>query len=350
MQKQSARIQWMDGVRVIACLMVILMHAPMPSTTASNAFNAFYSYLNVPCIPLFFMLSGALLFPIKGSSRQFLTKRVSKLVIPAVFWSSLVLIFRFYKGQVATSEHILKAFFKMPFGPVEEVYWYLYTAIGLYLFAPILSVWLANTSRRMIEGYLLLWSVTLFLPYLDSFFPGIFNINPYTTLFAFTGFTGYMILGYYLAHFEFHFKAWYKHYPLRSGMVILTIILIIGVPPFVYLIKRVFGHQLLLKYDFYLVSHAMLMSVIVFLLIKYWYHCFPIIHKLCAFLAPLTFGIYLVHFIIQRDYVWHWMETYFPNMHSGVAPLFISMITLLISTIVVLGIKRLSFSKYIIGV
>ena len=56
----------LDIIRILACLMVVTMHAPMPNENAIGIFNAALSYYNTPCIGLFFMVSGALLLPIKG--------------------------------------------------------------------------------------------------------------------------------------------------------------------------------------------------------------------------------------------------------------------------------------------
>lgn len=45
--------------------MVIIMHAPIPGADAEGhgPFLVLISYLTVPCVPLFFMVSGSLLLP-----------------------------------------------------------------------------------------------------------------------------------------------------------------------------------------------------------------------------------------------------------------------------------------------
>lgn len=53
----------LDLIRVIACLMVVLMHSPMPSENANGIFLSLLSYMTAPCIGLFLMVSGALLLP-----------------------------------------------------------------------------------------------------------------------------------------------------------------------------------------------------------------------------------------------------------------------------------------------
>lgn len=80
------RIIYLDYLRCIACLMVILMHSPMPNLGTNSLILSAISYLSAPCIGLFFMVSGALLLPIAGTSHTFLTKRCSKIVYPTLFW------------------------------------------------------------------------------------------------------------------------------------------------------------------------------------------------------------------------------------------------------------------------
>lgn len=48
-----------DLLRLLACLMVIAMHAPLPDSAEGNGlFLSTLSYLTAPCIGLFFMVSG----------------------------------------------------------------------------------------------------------------------------------------------------------------------------------------------------------------------------------------------------------------------------------------------------
>ena len=70
------RIIYLDYLRCIACLMVILMHSPMPNLGTNSLILSAISYLSAPCIGLFFMVSGALLLPIAGTSHTFQTNVV----------------------------------------------------------------------------------------------------------------------------------------------------------------------------------------------------------------------------------------------------------------------------------
>ena len=64
----------LDIIRVVACVFVVAMHSPMPSDNANGVFLVALSYFTAPCIGLFFMVSGALLLPVKEEYPTFLKK------------------------------------------------------------------------------------------------------------------------------------------------------------------------------------------------------------------------------------------------------------------------------------
>ena len=53
----------LDLIRIIACLMVVTTHSPLPSADEHSVLLAGVSLFTIPCNALFFMVSGALLLP-----------------------------------------------------------------------------------------------------------------------------------------------------------------------------------------------------------------------------------------------------------------------------------------------
>lgn len=53
----------LDLLRIMACVMVVIMHSPIPSENANGLLLSSLSYFTAPCIGLFFMVSGALILP-----------------------------------------------------------------------------------------------------------------------------------------------------------------------------------------------------------------------------------------------------------------------------------------------
>ena len=96
MPKQNLHISLL---RILACLMVIFMHAPLPTGHANGLFLSTLSYFTAPCIGLFFIVSGSLLLPIKTDAMSFIKKRLGKVVLPTLCWSIFYIVANFIKGD-----------------------------------------------------------------------------------------------------------------------------------------------------------------------------------------------------------------------------------------------------------
>ncbi len=202
MEKQ--RIYYLDAVRDVACLMVILMHSPKPGLDTSAQVASATSYLNAPCIGLFFMVSGALLLPVRMPTGDFVRHRLSKVVWPTLFWTAFYLCMGLALGKTSLSD-LPRAVLSIPFSAQGTgILWFMYVLIGLYLIAPIISPWLERASKRELQAVLLLWALamsqSLLKPYL-SVAEGYQNALVY-----FGGYGGYFVLGYYLKNYPPPFR------------------------------------------------------------------------------------------------------------------------------------------------
>ncbi|MCO6024385.1 acyltransferase family protein [Prevotella cerevisiae] len=204
------RLLSLDILRILACFLVMFQHsseffyigAGGKVADAGIAFNVgILSSLDRICVPLFVMLSGYLLLPMKVHTSAFLKKHIIRVAGPFLFWCiGYAVYYVFYRGDSITlmMEHI----FSIPvnFGTDVGHLWYIYMILGLYLLIPILSPWLERCSKKELQGYLVIWLLTTFLPYFHLIFPQILGEcywNPTPLLYYFTGFAGYLILGYY---------------------------------------------------------------------------------------------------------------------------------------------------------
>lgn len=217
-------ILWLDAIRVAACFLVCLIHAPLPTDTSSRWLSC-YNYLSSPCIGLFFMVSGALLFPVRLPLKNFVVRRLKRILIPLLFWSLTAVGIHYGLGQLS-DEEALDLIFRIPFVPVEGVYWFMYTILGLYLFAPLLSPAIEKMAHA--RYMIVLWSITLCLPYFNAWLPGIWILRGdfYHSLSEFGGYMGYMVLGYYLRHASLSWKTLFKYFYLPGALLIL------GIPAF----------------------------------------------------------------------------------------------------------------------
>lgn len=330
MSKQ--RTVYLDIVRVVACMMVIVIHAPISGIEAEHhgAFLVLISYLMAPCVPLFFMVSGALLLPCRGDTTaiEFLRKRISKILGPTVFFSLFYILLDINKDGY----DIIKKLLSIPFSPQGHgVLWFMYVLTGLYLLVPVISPWLRQTSKRELEFYLLIWIVTQCYPYL-SMFVGIDASNT-GVLYYFTGYIGYFLLGYYLDRYTIAFK-W---------LFLLTILVL----PF-----PLFDKMLNWNLDFYaafwyLSLPVTVMTVTWFVGLKILCRVTVLGYKLLTF-SNLSFGIYLIHIYIMRSLLWKW-SLILSIQNYYLQTLVVALLTFAFSYFVCKIISYLPYSQYVIG-
>lgn len=326
----ATRIGWIDYLRVLACFMVVLSHACDAFVGQfDNDYTAFVTGTAIgslmrPSVPLFVMMTGALLLPVPAggaSVHAFYRRRVGRIVWPLIFWSLLlpVIGWTYYNylspattnsmlsGEMYATERLIPRFWTwiFNFNYDTTALWYLYMLVGLYLVMPIINGWLAAASKRDIEWVLGLWVVSLVLPYVQMVAPslgfegmfgnfgilGVCDWNAYGTFYYLSGFIGYIILAYYL-----------KTYPLRWSAAKQAMIL---VPMFLIGYLITFGGYVEMN-TCHPGNYAYLEIIWLFCGINVFLMTFPIFvwvqqirgeaPRFISGLAKLTFGIYLVHF------------------------------------------------------
>lgn len=141
------------------------------------------------------MLSGALLLTRdkEESVSEFLKKRLSKVVIPLIFWSFIYTLYNIYELEESyTAYEILVQFL------TDDIYyhlWFLYTITGLYIMAPFLKLLVVHMDKKTFQAFLLFWIIfSCFLPFLPKFFEFELALTPG----LFEPYIGYFLLGAYL--------------------------------------------------------------------------------------------------------------------------------------------------------
>lgn len=285
----TKRIIQFDVIRIIACFLIVLMHSPLPTERANGPFLTGLSFFTAPAIGLFFMISGTLLLPIKKSFIPFIYNRIKKIGIPLVFWTIIYLTLKIYFSQSGIS--VLQSIISIPFSAQGNgTLWFLYTILGLYFIAPILSSWLVNARKRDIEMVLLLWMISLCYPLLERFI--LINESPGGILYYFSGYAGYFLLGYYLNNY--------------NSKLILAVSLLIGTSGvFLILYMEYSG----IDYDFYrlfwyLSIFVAAWTVVYGYLISYISKFLKYNINFLTYTSKLTFGVYLIHILIMREWLW----------------------------------------------
>ncbi|MBR6655134.1 MAG: acyltransferase family protein [Alistipes sp.] len=226
--KTENRVVWVDWMRVIACFMVIVVHATEPFylggdgsqilTEADAYWASFFDSLVRACVPLFIVASSYLQFPLHYSSGEFLRRRVVRVLVPFLLWSA---VYAFAWGEPVENFKNLLFNFNYAAGHL----WFVYMLIGVYLLMPLLSPWAERVSKRELQVYLGIWAFTSFIPIIRDVVAGGFEgmevvygvsglprqaqtplwgeaaWNSYGTFYYFSGFIGYLLLGLYFRRF-----------------------------------------------------------------------------------------------------------------------------------------------------
>ena len=243
-------------------------------------------------VPLFFMISGALLLNQKNEPlSRFFSKRFTKVIIPLIGWSIIYILFRKYSlhQNIDISDHLIELFYKKQYFHL----WFLYTLIGLYLFIPIFKIFVNNSSRLLQLYFLCLWILTVaVIPMINKF--SIIIIPNYIPMLS--GHIGFLLIGYMLSKIDI---------PKKIFMISIILIFISTY------ITTVGTHTLSLEVGkfqsfFYknLSITTIIQSISYFIAIKYLAEKFTttkiLNNTLITQLSLTSFGVYLIHPIILK--------------------------------------------------
>lgn len=200
-----------DLLRVGCMCCVVYLHAAYDSfhDLSSRRVFAMSELVNVAAslaVPLFFMLSGALLLSPRAASdpRSVLTRRVPKVLIPLLCWSGLIL---YYTWPTLGDQGVRQGLAGLLNTPVNTAYWFVYALIPMYLLVPLLKPMADHLDRRQWRYGLCLWlGLTLGLATARGFLPPawqrVFTEHWTLNLNAVGGYLGYFLLGAYLDRLE----------------------------------------------------------------------------------------------------------------------------------------------------
>lgn len=323
-EKDNKRIIWLDFVKFIAISMMIAVHCTDNVTPTErseawyNLWGSFYGSFMRPAIPLFVMVTGALLLPVKENISTFYTKRLTRLVIPFIVWSVLYNLFPWITGLLGLSPTIINDFFAWAepdqsfsgalhnilmipfnFSMLAVQMWYVYLLIGLYLYMPFFSAWVKQASVKEQKIFLTLWFISLFIPYLREYLTkdlwGTCSWNEFGLLYYFAGFNGYLLLGYYIKNNDINFS-WGK-------------LAVIGIPSFIIgycitflgfkSITAIPGQpaELVELFFTYCSPNVLLMTLPIFLVIKKNHLKSVTIRRFAINISTCTLGIWMSHYL-----------------------------------------------------
>lgn len=283
-----------DLIRVASMAAVVYLHTAAGGLRQSEDMALWHlsnllSSLAVAAVPLFFMISGALLL---GSEKTddpayLLRRRLPRVAVPGLCWSLLVV------GGVWLSqggEAALLKLVNLPGISVITPYWFLYALIPMYLLSPLLKRLTDHMEERHWRYLLGLWVVvTLGLNQLSRFLPdpwyALLRENQTLNVSLLEGYLGYFLLGAWLDRME--------RPPARRILLAAALgswaVIALGTWG-VFLVTGVYGEQ----FATYRGVFTMLLSASLFLLFRDAFRGRRS-GRAAVLLSACSFGVYLAH-------------------------------------------------------
>lgn len=370
MNKEN-HIVFVDYLRVIACFMVMLVHASenfygadasglagnvsMLANEANRFWVAFYDgFVARTCVPLFMIVSAFLLAPLKNgvSMGQFYKRRFTRVLPPMFVFILLYTFLPLLWGGMSIDQSLndLKmALWNFP--SMGGHLWFMYPLLGLYLIIPVVSPWLEKASAKDERLFIYIFIASTFLPWIHNWIgPEIWGEcfwNEFSLLWYFSGYLGYLVLAHYIR----------KHlqWERRKKLLVGSICFLVGAlfTGWSFWLKGTPGQFIdtpTLEWAWrFCTPNVLCASFGAFLL-------FTCIQKketpkIIAELAKLSFGMYLIHmfFLSKIASIFVAGDVANPIIPVYLAIPAIAILSFICCAISTKLISKLPFSKYLIG-
>jgi len=294
---------YIEIMRALAILMVIGIHVASAyvyngefaaeATANWKAANWIMGFLR-PAVPLFIMISGALLLqPSKASEpiKVFFKKRILRVLVPFALWSAVFAAWRlWFLHQPVTLGGAIADFFQ---GGVYIHFWFMYVLLALYIVTPILRQYTKQASRSNLTYALGIWLVaSILLPFVRDQWGLEINLMYHIPI---TSYAGFYLAGYYLSQITVPHK-------LKHGLLGLYVALALLTSSLTQQLTQQAGGVLDDSFYNNPMPNTVLMSICLFLWLKELPHQSLLgSGKLWKGAIVLTsrhsFGIYLIHLL-----------------------------------------------------
>ncbi len=347
---------YLETMRIFACFFMIFNHTNVrgfflfsQSPLGSLQFW-WYLWLSVFCkfaVPLFFMISGALLIPKENESLGDLYKnRVLRMVCTLLFFSAVFFVRDILRGKQTWD---IGAFFLGVYeGSLVIPYWYLYTYIAFLITLPMIRAMAKNLEDKYYYYIFLLWFVFALIPVLQyalgknlHVLNGNLNVGWLTTNIVLCPITGYF-LQYRMKNAE----------NAGGGKTVLLLwaanILTICLSCYMTYLRAVDMGQCneAVSQEFHN-TFAVLNAATIFLTVKYLYlkveKKVPMwLNRAIASVGSATFGIYLMH-ILALDVFNQKLWDAFVDLHLSpmLSSFLVCLCTMAVCYVVTVLLKRI---------
>jgi len=339
------RKQYLDYLRTIAIFSVITIHVTAffyhrdqdvgsIGWWLANILNSLSRF----AVPLFVMISGALLLRKPVKTGEFYRKKSFRLFPPIIFWTVFYIILKLFQGD--TVQDVLW-FIKVSLfveGQSAVHLWYLTMFVCLMAFAPFINKFVHGNKPTPLDFKLLLLVAFMFfiLNQVAIIAEDVLNLS-IVWFKSFPWFVAYFILGYYLDQF-------FDKKVIKNRFIILSLVCLFSIG--IYLNYYLFITQNILRDSLILGSTGplvFLISALVFILIRQ--NAAKLQEsRIISSLSESSFGMYLIHPVIIYICV-HTLPNY------GLNPLlyipFVTLVTIILSFLMIYFMRKIPIFRFV---
>lgn len=230
---ERQHVHYFDYLRLMAAVGVVYMHtAAGPLRSGLDAgwhgMNILVS-LAFTAVPLFFMMSGYLLFSNERTAdiSYLLKKRLPHLLIPLAGWTVVAVVWFTTVMEGFSMQRILQGLLASLHTPAWVHFWYMYTMVAMYVISPVLYGGLRSLSRK---GHIFVFTLCMLLSLqtiLQTILPGewkaVVNIDLINKLRDVGGTASVFILGFYLGRTQRKIPNWLLLMATAALWLIITL-------------------------------------------------------------------------------------------------------------------------------
>jgi surface polysaccharide O-acyltransferase-like enzyme len=346
LEHPNKNIYWLDYLRVLATFAVILWHVSGINVTNEIILGQYAWQVGLVfnssmrwAVMIFVMISGVLLLGKEIDLIPFLKKRLSRIILPFLFWSVIYSVHLYCNDGLYNNLNIIStvaSYYKVICSNAAFHLWYVYFFIGLTLFTPIINRWIMHAPTREIKYFLIIWFTSLLFlqPYIKAWVPLI-------DLSFFSSYLGFYVLGYYLNRLTININTKQK-----MGLAICLVILLV--------LSFILTQHLSIQAGKYIETfnhwtswNIILIAVSIFLLCMHTTPRLNLLNKSMRLLSKYSYGIYLSH-IFVLTYINYWLTPFYASRPVS-SILFGSMACFVLSFLLVYLLSKIPFLKKMVG-
>ncbi len=307
-------------LRIIAIFLVMFNHTWIYGFTYFNScvdtpaywFYLFLSIMVKIDVPIFFMISGALLLDKEESIKDLYRKRVLKIVLVLILFSFISYLYLYHLGEL--EEFSFLEFIKRLYtGDISGQYWFLYEYLGFLVLLPILRVMVKHLEDKhflyVFIVYLTVQIITI-IQYVIS--EGTVSYNGSFSLFIRQEFIIFPIAGYYVERRLGEDKVTPR---FLCWMGFATFVTVAVSCYMTWFSCNIIGEWYESTCQTFFNTLIIVPTVTVYMTVRYIFtkHEFkPIVTKMIVVVGSASFGVYLLEQIYRKEtfFVYEYLSEY----------------------------------------